>query len=82
MEISSLSSKGQIVIPESIRNKLNLKSGDKFIMVAEDDTILLKKLEMPSFKGVDRILKKAGENTPDISVIIEKARKEILNKKI
>ncbi|MEK6818900.1 MAG: AbrB/MazE/SpoVT family DNA-binding domain-containing protein [Nanoarchaeota archaeon] len=82
MEISSLSSKGQIVIPESIRNKLNLKSGDKFIIIGEEDTVLLKRLEMPSFKGVDRILKKAGEESIDISVIIEKARKEILNKKI
>jgi len=82
MEISSLSSKGQIVIPELIRNKLNLKSGDKFIIIAEEDTILLKRLEMPSFKGVDRILKKAGEKTIDIDSIVEKARKEILSKKI
>ena len=32
-----MSSKGQIVIPESIRNRLNLKDGAQFVVVGEGD---------------------------------------------
>src|SRR3990167_11451395 len=39
---TKLSSKGQIVIPEEIRDKLGLHSGDKFIVIAEKDVIIFK----------------------------------------
>tara|TARA_Y100000310_G_scaffold329346_1_gene399006 strand:- start:513 stop:773 length:261 start_codon:yes stop_codon:yes gene_type:complete len=58
LETTSLSSRGQIVIPRGIRKKLSLHIGEKFVIVGEDDTILLKKMEMPSFKGFDNLLKR------------------------
>lgn len=58
MEITSLSSRGQVVIPQNLREKLHLHTGEKFIVIAEEDTILLKKLEAPSFKGFEKLLKK------------------------
>lgn len=61
LEITSLSSKGQIVIPQELRKRLHLHVGEKFIVIGEDDTIVLKKLEIPSFKGFDRLLKKTRE---------------------
>ena len=42
LEITSLSTKGQIVIPRSIRNQLNLDTGDKLIVVCDGTNILLK----------------------------------------
>ena len=36
MEIAKISSKGQITIPISIRNKLNLKTGDKIVILEEN----------------------------------------------
>ena len=33
MEVAKLSSKGQITIPASIRNKLQLKAGDKIVIL-------------------------------------------------
>lgn len=33
LEIASLSTKGQVVIPRNIRNQLNLEVGDKLIVV-------------------------------------------------
>ncbi len=45
-----MSSKGQIVIPSHIREALDLKEGEAFVVVGKDDTILLKKLSIPSQK--------------------------------
>ena len=36
MEVAKISSKGQITIPISVRNKLKLKSGDKLVIVEEN----------------------------------------------
>ena len=47
-ELTKMSSKGQIVIPQDIRNKMRLSEGSKFAVVSVKDTIILKKLEPPS----------------------------------
>ena len=61
IEITSVSSRGQVVIPQSLRDKLKIHEGEKFVIVGEDNTIVLKKLEMPSFSGIDKLLKKTRE---------------------
>lgn len=45
VEIITLSSKGQLVIPKELREKLKLKQQDKFVIIAEDDSILLKRIK-------------------------------------
>jgi len=50
VELTRLSSKGQIVIPLDVREELGLKEGATFAVMAKDDTILLKKIEIPSPK--------------------------------
>ncbi len=37
-----MSSKGQVVIPESIRKQLDLKEGAQFLVVGEGDVVVLK----------------------------------------
>ncbi|HDD53558.1 MAG: AbrB/MazE/SpoVT family DNA-binding domain-containing protein [Aquificota bacterium] len=54
-----MSSKGQVVIPEEIRKKLNLKPGARFVVVAEGDALLLKLISSPSMEEFDRLLEKA-----------------------
>ena len=61
LEITCISSRGQIVIPQRLREKLKIREGEKFIALGEDDTIILKKLEVPSFKGLDKLLNKTRE---------------------
>ncbi len=61
IEVTSLSSRGQVVIPQDIRNRLNLHEGEKFVVIGENDTIILKKLQVPSFQGFDKLLKKTRE---------------------
>ena len=60
-EVTSLSSRGQVVIPQEVRDRLHLHAGEKFVVIGEADTIVLKKLEVPSFKGFDKLLKKTRE---------------------
>ncbi len=83
IEITSVSSRGQVVIPQSLRDKLKIHEGEKFVIIGEDNTIILKKLEMPSFSGIDNLLKKTREfakqkglKETDVEESIREARKK------
>ena len=82
LEITSMSSRGQIVIPLDIREHLGLKEGEKFVVVGEDDTVVLKKIAMPSFKNFDKLVQKTrqfakekGITAADVEGAIKRARK-------
>ena len=68
LEVTSLSSRGQVVIPQGVRERLHLFEGEKFIVIGEEDTIILKKLEVPSFKGFEKLLQKTREFAKNKSV--------------
>ena len=61
IEITSMSSRGQVVIPQNLREKLKIREGEKFVVIGEGNTIILKKLEMPSFDEFDKLLRKTRE---------------------
>ena len=76
-----MSSKGQIVIPESIRKRLNLKEGAQFIVLGEDDVVILKAITSPSMDAFDTLVKEArrqakdaGLERADIEKAVSKAR--------
>jgi len=48
IELTRLSSKGQIVIPGSIREKLELDEGEILAVSSKDNMIVLKKIEGPT----------------------------------
>jgi AbrB family looped-hinge helix DNA binding protein len=54
-----MSSKGQIVIPEEIRDRLGLGPGVQFLVIGEGDVIILKSISTPSLKDFDTIVRKA-----------------------
>jgi AbrB family looped-hinge helix DNA binding protein len=54
-----MSSKGQVVIPEDVRQRLELNPGTQFIVLAEDDVVILKMVRPPSMGDFDRLVKKA-----------------------
>ena len=54
-----MSSKGQVVIPEDVRNRLGLASGAQFIVVGENDVVILKKIKPPSMADFDGIIQRA-----------------------
>jgi AbrB family looped-hinge helix DNA binding protein len=56
---TKMSSKGQVVIPEEIRRRLELGAGTQFIVLAEGDVVILKMVRPPSMGDFDRLVKKA-----------------------
>lgn len=76
-----MSSKGQIVIPETIRKRLNLNAGAQFIVVGEGDVVILKAISIPGMETFDALIqqarqqaKAAGLVRPDVSKAVSKAR--------
>jgi AbrB family looped-hinge helix DNA binding protein len=56
---TTMSSRGQVVIPENVRNDLGLKVGDQFVVVAHHGVVILKGIERPSMRDFDALIKKA-----------------------
>jgi len=54
-----MSSKGQVVIPEDIRKRLNLKAGSQFVVVGDKDVVILKFIAPPSMDNFGDLIKKA-----------------------
>src|SRR3989344_5896137 len=87
IEITKMTSKGQVVIPQEIRERKKIAEGEKFIVYDHDDSIVLKRVKnLESVKDVkkfERILSsmwktasksKVGEL--DVNKEIEDYRKE------
>ena len=80
---SKMSSKGQIVVPKSLREMLGLHEGELFALFGEKDTIILKRIDVPSQNDLERILqwgheyaKKKGIKENDVIKAITEARSE------
>jgi AbrB family looped-hinge helix DNA binding protein len=56
IETTKMSSKGQIVIPEEIRNRLGLRTGDKFLVLGDKDVVILKTISSPSIQEFDDLI--------------------------
>jgi AbrB family looped-hinge helix DNA binding protein len=76
-----LSSKGQVVIPEEVRERLGLEAGAQFVVVGEGDVVILKVITPPSKKEFSELLgkarsqaRKAGLRKADIAKAVRKAR--------
>jgi AbrB family looped-hinge helix DNA binding protein len=50
-DVTVMSVKGQVVIPQEIRKRLNLRPKDRLIIYGEEDTIIMKKLALPELKA-------------------------------
>ena len=57
LETVRMSSKGQIVIPQDIREELYATEGTLFAVVGSKDTVILKKIETPSKEQLMKDLK-------------------------
>ena len=47
-ELITMSSKGQIVMPQEIREKMGFAKGSSFAVFGREDTLILKKVNVPS----------------------------------
>ena len=79
---TKMSSKGQIVIPEKIRESLNLRQGTEFVVLSNGDAVVLKPIFPPSVDEFASLLKKAraeakkaGLKQSDLKKAIQEVRK-------
>jgi antitoxin PrlF len=82
-EVTSLSSKGQIVIPQEMRKALGLNIGTKLMIATDGSNLLLKPIEQPrveSFKKLINETRKFGRSIrlkrSDALKAIRKAKRE------
>ena len=80
MELAKVTSKGQVTIPRDIREKMNLKTGDKILFFEENERFFLQNsnsLVLSDFqKAMEGAAKEAGFNNPDdVMNYIRKLRK-------
>jgi len=83
IEVVNLSSKGQLVIPKDMREEMGLNPKDKFVLVNDKDTIILKRLQEEEVKSrmislmkiFTKEFKEAGITQEDLAREIKAARK-------
>ena len=81
LEVLTVSSKGQIVLPADIRKKMEINSGDKLAAYVYNDVIMLKVIKMPTASDFEKDLDAAkawaasvGYKESDIDSIIKDVR--------
>ncbi len=70
----TVTSKGQIVIPASVRKKLNIRKGTKFVVFVEENKIILEPAENVIQKGKG-LLKEGGEEI--LKYLLEERKREV-----
>jgi len=69
MELAKITSKGQVTIPRNIREKMNLKKGDKLVFFEENDKFFIQNSNSFSLsefqKAMKGAAKEAGFESPD-----------------
>lgn len=83
--ITSLSTKGQVVIPEDIRKLIGLKEGAKRMVFTDGANVMLKPIAPPSMEEFEKkaratrqYAKKAGLKKSDVEEAIQKVRRRAL----
>ena len=83
-DVTVVSGKGQVVIPQTIRKKLGLEPKTKLLVYDCQDAVILKKLEVPDiakeleamYKRIDKRIAKYGELTnEEINEVIQDYRR-------
>lgn len=81
-EITSVSSKGQVVLPKAIREEMDLDIGSKLVIFTDGKNILLKPITMPDLSEFESLMKeskkwaeKVGMKQSDIDDAIKTVRK-------
>jgi AbrB family looped-hinge helix DNA binding protein len=80
---TKMSSKGQVVIPEDIRRRLALDTGTQFLVLGEDDVVILKMVRPPAKADFDCLVKKArrqaraaGLTRRKVSAVVSRVRRQ------
>jgi len=79
---TKMSSRGQVVIPEEIRQRLRLTAGSQFVVIGERDVVILKTLAAPSMRDFDSLIvearrqaRRSGMKRSDIDKATKRVRR-------
>lgn len=75
-EVTTISEKGQVVIPQSIRKELCIKPRTKFLVFGRGDTVIMKRIQLPDIKKEWEDLFKLMDKK-DLKLIEEQIQEEI-----
>lgn len=77
-EIATVTSKGQITIPSSLRERYGIGEGDRLLAVPTEHGIVLKKIELPSVEEfrerVEEREKTPGMDMDEINELVHEGR--------
>ena len=80
-QVLTVSSKGQISLPASIRKLLSIDKGDKLVAYTSGDVIMLKALKLPTIEEFEKSMDEAqewaasvGYDEQDVNDIIKSVR--------
>lgn len=83
VEVTTMTSRGQVVIPQAVREALELGAGTKFVVAGEGDTVILKRIGGPSVEELKALLSRSrrlarekGLKKADLKEAIDRERKE------
>ena len=81
MELAKVTSKGQITIPKSIRDMLDIRDGSKIIFLEKDNDIIIRNSAMMALEKIQKAFEgeaeKLGlETEDDVVKLIKEYRKE------
>ena len=85
LDFTRLSEKGQIVIPSEMRKKMKLKGGTRFVILGQEDTIVLRRVEISVEKRALRktllrfrgVAERSGLSGIEIERMIKASRKSV-----
>ncbi|GAB3808095.1 AbrB/MazE/SpoVT family DNA-binding domain-containing protein [Virgibacillus kimchii] len=85
MEVSRISSKGQVTVPKSIREKLKLDEGDRVAFIEDNGKIVITKASILALrelqKDIGQEADKQGITEQDLQLELEKVREEMWNER-
>ena len=83
IEVTTISSKGQVVIPATVRKEMHLSNGSKLLVLTEGNNLLLKPLYKPRLQVFEALIrrsqrytKEVGLRKSDVKKAIKKVRRE------
>jgi len=85
IEIATVSSRGQICIPNDIREEMGIKEGSKVLFALTGDSLIMKRVNMETFaeitKPLKETMKKSDFTESDVPNLVHRFRTEKKSKK-
>jgi len=84
VEIVAVVKKGRIVIPSRVRRELDLKGGDKLLILSiKDDTLVLKKIDVEKLlRDIAREIARAKLDLEELAREVEEEANRVAKEKI